>query len=140
MRKEKTACVTMKQNTKLKERLLRINSVEKLLDLDKEKITGIIMSYDGSVSSMQLFNNISILDEEDGDTSIMFEYVDEELKLATTEIVISEIEEVESMLNSEAEQFVNILLTNEDGNQVLIDVDYMQISMQTGNTKEMVRI
>ena len=98
------------------------------------------MSYDGSVSSMQFFNNISILDEEDGDTSIMFEYVDEELKLATTEIVISEIEEVESTLNSEAEQFVNILLTNEDGNQVLIDVDYMQISMQTGNTKEMVRI
>ena len=74
MRKEKTACVTMKQNAKLKERLLRINSVEKLLDLDKEKITGIIMSYDGSVSSMQFFNNISILDEEDGDTSIMFEY------------------------------------------------------------------
>lgn len=64
----------------------------------------------------------------------------QELKLATTEIVISEIEEVESTLNSEAEQFVNILLTNEDGNQVLIDVDYMQISMQTGNTKEMVRI
>ena len=60
--------------------------------------------------------------------------------LNTTEIVISEIEEVESTLNSEAEQFVNILLTNEDGNQVLIDVDYMQISMQTGNTKEMVRI
>ena len=139
MRKEKAACVTMKQNTKLKDRLLRINSVEKLLNLDKEKITGIIMSYDGSVSSMHFFNSISIL-EEDGDTSIMFEYIDEELKLATTEIVMSEIEEVESTLNSEAEQFVNILLTNEDGNQVLIDVDYMQISMQTGNVKEMVRI
>ena len=113
MRKEKTAHVTMKENTKLKERLLSINSVEKLLDLGDEEITGIVESYDGSVSSMHFFNSISILDEEDGNTST---------------------------LNDEAEQFVNILLTNEDGNQVIILVDYTEISMQTGNIKETVRI
>lgn len=140
MRKEKTAHVTMKENTKLKERLLSINSVEKLLDLGDEEITGIVESYDGSVSSMHFFNSISILDEEDGNTSIMFEYIDEDLSLATTGIVISEVEEVESTLNDEAEQFVNILLTNEDGNQVIILVDYTEISMQTGNIKETVRI
>ena len=140
MRKEKTAHVTMKENTKLKERLLSINSVEKLLDLGDEEITGIVESYDGSVSSMHFFNSISILDEEDGNTSIMFEYIDEDLSLATTEIVISEVEKVESTLNDEAEQFVNILLTNEDGNQVIILVDYTEISMQTGNIKETVRI
>ena len=82
----------------------------------------------------------SILDEEDGNTSIMFEYIDEDLSLATTGIVISEVEKVESTLNDEAEQFVNILLTNEDGNQVIILVDYTEISMQTGNIKETVRI
>lgn len=87
MRKEKTAHVTMKENTKLKERLLSINSVEKLLDLGDEEITGIVESYDGSVSSMHFFNSISILDEEDGNTSIMFEYIDEDLSLATTGIV-----------------------------------------------------
>lgn len=140
MRKEKTAHVTMKENTKLKERLLSINSVERLLDLGDEEITGIVESYDGSVSSMHFFNSISILDEEDGNTSIMFEYIDEDLSLATTGIVISEVEEVESTLNDEAEQFVNILLTNEDGNQVIILVDYTEISMQTGNIKETVRI
>lgn len=140
MRKEKTAHVTMKENTKLKERLLSINSVEKLLDLGDEEITGIVESYDGSVSSMHFFNSISILDEEDGNTSIMFEYIDEDLSLATTGIVISEVEEVESTLNDEVEQFVNILLTNEDGNQVIILVDYTEISMQTGNIKETVRI
>ena len=134
MRKEKTAHVTMK------ERLLSINSVEKLLDLGDEEITGIVESYDGSVSSMHFFNSISILDEEDGNTSIMFEYIDEDLSLATTGIVISEVEKVESTLNDEAEQFVNILLTNEDGNQVIILVDYTEISMQTGNIKETVRI
>ena len=58
----------------------------------------------------------------------------------TTGIVISEVEKVESTLNDEAEQFVNILLTNEDGNQVIILVDYTEISMQTGNIKETVRI
>lgn len=140
MRKEKTAHVTMKENTKLKERLLSINSVEKLLDLGDEEITGIVESYDGSVSSMHFFNSISILDEEDGNTSIMFEYIDEDLSLATTGIVISEVEKVESTLNDEVEQFVNILLTNEDGNQVIILVDYTEISMQTGNIKETVRI
>lgn len=57
-----------------------------------------------------------------------------------TGIVISEVEKVESTLNDEAEQFVNILLTNEDGNQVIILVDYTEISMQTGNIKETVRI
>ena len=140
MRKEKTAHVTMKENTKLKERLLSINSVEKLLDLGDKEITGIVESYDGSVSSMHFFNSISILDEEDGNTSIMFEYIDEDLSLATTGIVISEVEKVESTHNDEAEQFVNILLTNEDGNQVIILVDYTEISMQTGNIKETVRI
>ena len=140
MRKEKTAHVTMKENTKLKERLLSINSVEKLLDLGDEEITGIVESYDGSVSSMHFFNSISILDEEDGNTSIMFEYIDEDLSLATTGIVISEVEKVESTLNDEAEQFVNILLKNEDVNQVIILVDYTEISMQTGNIKETVRI
>lgn len=140
MRKEKTAHVTMKENTKLKERLLSINSVEKLLDLGDEEITGIVESYDESVSSMHFFNSISILDEEDGNTSIMFEYIDEDLSLTTTGIVISEVEKVESTLNDEAEQFVNILLTNEDGNQVIILVDYTEISMQTGNIKETVRI
>ena len=70
----------------------------------------------------------------------MFEYIDEDLSLATTGIVISEVEKVESTLNDEAEQFVNILLTNEDGNQVIILVDYTEISMQTGNIKETVRI
>ena len=89
---------------------------------------------------MHFFNSISILDEEDGNTSIMFEYIDEDLSLATTGIVISEVEKVESTLNDEAEQFVNILLTNEDGNQVIILVDYTEISMQTGNIKETVRI
>ena len=44
MRKEKTAHVTMKENTKLKERLLSINSVEKLLDLGDKEITGIVES------------------------------------------------------------------------------------------------
>ena len=140
MRKEKTAHVTMKENTKLKERLLSINSVEKLLDLGGEEITGIVESYDGSVSSMHFFNSISILDEEDGNTSIMVEYIDEDLSLATTGIVISEVEKIESTLNDEAEQFVNILLTNEDGKQVIILVDYTEISMQTGNIKETVRI
>ena len=119
---------------------MSINSVERLLDLGDEEITGIVESYDGSVSSMHFFNSISILDEEDGNTSIMFEYIDEDLSLATTGIVISEVEEVESTLNDEAEQFVNILLTNEDGNQVIILVDYTEISMQTGNIKETVRI
>lgn len=132
MRKEKTAHVTMKENTKLKERLLSINSVEKLLDLGNEEITGIVESYDGSVSSMHFFNSISILDEEDGNTSIMFEYIDEDLSLATTGIVISEVEKVESTLNDEAEQFVNILLTNEDGNQVIILVDYKRYLCRQG--------
>ena len=53
---------------------------------------------------------------------------------------LAEVEKVESTLNDEAEQFVNILLTNEDGNQVIILVDYTEISMQTGNIKETVRI
>lgn len=139
--REDTVNVTMRANEELLEKLLAIDSVEKLIALQDEDVNGYIQVSGYAHCSTGMFNTI-VYDDDAEEKTLFVENWDNdgEVILFSEMICTQGIEKISSKLSeSDPDTFVEISIETKDEEEIKLNIGYMEVIAGIGNNTEVIR-
>ena len=129
-KKENTANVSVRFNEELQNKLLNVDSAEKLIEVGEE-LSGMVDVISGWMHTSQFFNEISSNENSEGDLILTIEHVeDDDIAIAYTDILVPDIEEVSSYIDDEEVDHVEICMEMKNGSQIFVNISCVEVFME----------